>query len=65
MERPTFASRTTSRDWPTEVQTVMDAIAARLRWPSLHWGTEAVHPDAWPHIAAAALDASADIKTQE
>lgn len=54
----TFASRTSSREWPAEVQAVMDGIAARLSWPSMHWGTEDVHPDAWPHVAAAALDAA-------
>src|SRR5690606_24717316 len=32
-------------------------ILRRLAWPSLHWGVEGVHPDAWPHIAMAAADA--------
>lgn len=39
------------------VADAQDAIAARLTWASLHWGTEAVHPDAWPHIARAAVEA--------
>jgi hypothetical protein len=30
------------------------AINRRLGWASLHWGTERVSPDAWPHIAIAA-----------
>lgn len=58
MNAPTFAARTSSREWPGEVQAVMDAIAKRLTWPSIHWGTERVHDDAWPHIAATALDAA-------
>lgn len=32
-------------------------IQARIRWASLHWGVEDVHPDAWPHIARAAAEA--------
>lgn len=34
------------------VATVMEHIDRRMRWASLHWGN--LHPDAWPHIAAAA-----------
>lgn len=34
-----------------------DGIQRRLTWPSMHWGVEGVHPDAWPHIAMAAADA--------
>lgn len=34
------------------------AIEERLRWPSLHWGVEHVHSDAWPHLASAAADAA-------
>jgi hypothetical protein len=60
-DRTTYASRTSSREWPPEVQAVMDGIARRLTWPSMHWGTEDVHPDAWPHIAAAALDAAMEV----
>jgi hypothetical protein len=30
-----------------------EAIAHRLSWASLHWGTERVSPEAWPHIAIA------------
>lgn len=58
-EAESFASRTSSREWPPEVHAVMDGIAARMAWPSMHWGIEDVHQDAWPHIAAAALDAAA------
>ena len=61
----TYASRTTSREWPAEVQTVMDGIERRLSWASMHWGTESVSRDAWPHIAAAALDAALTIKSSE
>jgi hypothetical protein len=32
------------------------AIRHRLTWPSMHWGTEDVHTEAWPHVAAAAAD---------
>ncbi len=34
-----------------------EGIQRRLTWPSMHWGVEGVHPDAWPHIAMAAADA--------
>lgn len=34
-----------------------DGIRRRLTYPSMHWGVEGVHSDAWPHIAAAAADA--------
>jgi hypothetical protein len=30
----------------------------RLFWPSTHWGTEQVSPEAWPHIAIAAAAAA-------
>ncbi|MCB2412369.1 hypothetical protein LGT39_05840 [Demequina sp. TTPB684] len=36
----------------------LEAIEQRLRWPSLHWDTERVHKEAWPHIARAAADAA-------
>lgn len=54
----TFAQRTTSRlsTCPPEVQAAVAAIQRRLSSPSLHWGAEDLHPDALPHIAAAALD---------
>lgn len=43
----------------TEVEAaVHKGIADRLSWASLHWGTESVSPDAWPHIAIAATSAS-------
>lgn len=34
------------------------AVGRRIEWPSLHWGVESVHHDAWPHIAEAAVDAA-------
>lgn len=37
---------------------VHKGIADRLSWASLHWGTEQVSPDAWPHIAIAATAAA-------
>ena len=37
-----------------------EAIARRLSWASLHWRTEKVSPDAWPHIAIAAAAAVRD-----
>ena len=58
MSTQTFASRTSSHAQPLEVQAVKAGIAKRMSWPSMHWGVEDVHPDAWPHIAAAALDAA-------
>jgi len=36
-------------------QAALRQIADRMTWPSLHWGVEDVHPDAWPHIAIAAV----------
>lgn len=39
---------------------VLVGIRKRLEWPSLHWGVEDVHPDAWPHIAVAAAGAALD-----
>lgn len=38
------------------IQAAEEGIHRRLRWQSLHWGTERVHPDAWPHVAAAACE---------
>lgn len=52
----TFAERTSSHHAPPEVLAAVTAIQRRLTWPSLHWGVEDLHPDALPHIAAAALD---------
>lgn len=46
---------------PDDIQAVHDAIMSRLSWASMHWGTERVHPDAWPHVAKAALEAAAPI----
>lgn len=54
----TFAKHTTSRECPAEVATAAKGIEGRLSWPSMHWGAEDLHPDALPHIAAAALDAA-------
>lgn len=46
----------------TDAETAAHAgIVKRLTWPSLHWGVEDVHPDAWPHIAAAAVAAAAPV----
>jgi hypothetical protein len=36
-------------------------LADRLTWPSMHWGVEDVHPDAWPHVVAAAVTAAAPL----
>lgn len=41
------------------VEAAVDGIRDRLKWASMHWGVEDVHPDAWPHIARAALTAAA------
>lgn len=38
-----------------QVDVAVRNIKSRISWASLHWGTEHVHPDAWPHIARAAL----------
>lgn len=43
------------------VQAAAEGIKKRLRWASLHWGTEDVHMDAWPHIASAAVAALAQM----
>lgn len=50
-------TRTPGLNCPPEVETAVAAIQQRLTWPSMHWGVEGVSPDAWPHIAAAVLDA--------
>lgn len=42
---------------PALVEAAQAGIADRLRWASMHWGTEDVHGDAWPHVAKAATDA--------
>lgn len=39
---------------PALTNLITAGIERRLTWASMHWGTEDVHPDAWPHIAAAA-----------
>lgn len=44
---------------------VHKAITDRLSWASLHWGTEDVHPDAWPHVARAAIVGVAAALTHE
>lgn len=50
-----------SGDEPTPlVKAALDAIKQRLTWPSIHWRTEAVHDDAWVHIARAALLGAAE-----
>ena len=36
-------------------------LAERLKWPSMHWGVEDVHPDAWPHVVAASVAAAAPL----
>lgn len=53
-----LAEATTNFVRPPVVDAAVKAILLRLKWPSMHWGTEGVHPDAWPHIAATALDAA-------
>lgn len=35
----------------------LEVLCGRLSWPSMHWGVEDVHPDAWPHLAAAFVQA--------
>lgn len=36
-------------------------IVKRCSWPSMHWGVEDVHRDAWPHLAIAAVAAAAPL----
>lgn len=42
-----------------------EAIVARLSWPSMHWGTERVSPEAWPHVAIAVTAAVREQIAQE
>lgn len=43
-------------DQDTLASAALRSMQTRLTWPSMHWHTEDVDPDAWPHIAAAATD---------
>ena len=47
---------------PEMYQAGLDALLHRLTWPSLHWGTEEVHRDAWPHVVHAVLDGALNPK---
>lgn len=46
----------TGADWQCEAcKPLADVLRARMRWPSLHWGS--LHEDAWPSLARAVHDA--------
>lgn len=48
-------------DLTAAVVAAQHGIGDRLFWSSLHWNTGAVDPEAWPHIAYAAVAAAAPV----